>query len=212
MNCFRLGVIAASIVLLAATATNGVPVRIAIDTKGCAASHPNEPVYLSFWRANHFPGFGTETARRTTLSRRLHITLLPGYYRVMLWSGDCWEEAQWFSLLAGRPRSVVLHFKSFRAAPGTDYDVYYTPRGSVAGLVPLDTQRVQIISRDRKTVATATLQDGAYYDDVVAPGHYLIRVVRGNAVSDKRVFVMADRLTQVDFSQTSVRAEKGGRQ
>jgi hypothetical protein len=196
----------ASFLRLAAAPIGDVPVRILIHTKGCGASHQDLPIYLSFWPANHYPGVGDDAGERKTSNGQVDYALPPGFYRVMLYGRECWEQAQWFSLLAGKPRTVTLTFESFHVKSDphvyVDYFIYYAPRGSISGLIPSGTTKVGMIpiGGDKKEKTSgATLQDGAYYNDGLSPGHYLVRATIRGSVSEKRALVVKDHLTQVDF-------------
>lgn len=209
MRCLS-GIAAASIALLGAGAVNEVPAHLTVQTKGCAALRPDKPIHLSFWQSNHYPGVGDEAARRTTSTQHVDITLPAGYYRVMLSGRGCWEQAQWFALVDGKPRSVAVQFESFRAKAGVDYDMYDAPKGAVAGIVPPGTQRVELVPLQSQAAQqlAVQIQNGAYYADVVAPGNYIIRAQRNDVIMEKRALVTKDHLTQVDFGEASVTQDK----
>jgi len=102
-------------------------------------------------------------------TQHVALVLPSGYYRVMIAGRGCWEQAQWFALIDGKPRSVTVHFESFHANPGSDYFVYYSDRGAIAGIVPPGTTRVEVLPLHHENGAKpipVIVQSGAYYADV----------------------------------------------
>lgn len=173
-----------------------VLLTIHLPRTGCAGVSRGENVYVSAWPADGYPGDERpEPTRYSTTTEALKINLTPGYYRIMYSSQHCWEAFHNIVLLPEHARQVTVTFATWIPSGHTDYDIYFTPRGAVAGFVGAHVNRVtlQSLSReDTHTVETVLPIQGAFYFDSVPPGHYRVHIYSSNRQTSRDVTVIKD--------------------
>ena len=151
------------------------------------------------------PGIGDSIGRFEILTTSV-VTIPGGYYYFLMYGRGCWEEVQWAAVLQGQDRALTLHFSSFVAAPHTDYDIYYSPVGGIAGSVPDDKTSIDLIGKNKRGQAIdikAITQGNSYYFDEGPAGDlkFTLRATSPEGiVAEKPVVIKENVLTKVDFA------------
>lgn len=180
-------------------------VTVAIETTGCAAQNASEPVYVHVWPANMYPGGGDSVAEFQPTTTSV-VTIPGGYYRFMMTGRGCWEDMQWVAILPGQDRALTLHFSSFVAKPNTDYDVWYSPRGGIAGSLPDPETSIELIGknlRGQPIEVKGITQGSSYYFDEAPAGNLKFTLMAKSAdgtIAEKPVVIQENVLTRIDFA------------